>query len=202
MAVLTCDICGGKLVMGTGGVAVCDSCGMEHSKDRMQEKVQEIKGTVTVSNIADVESLMKRGHLALEDSEWSKANEYFDKVLDIDPENARGYLGKLCAETERRSEHANLVDRLPLYPKRRMTARQIFSTARTIFGGKMTSTRQHKPTKTYLTRTVPMPRHTGALYYRGMVLNTWKTRPRTSECLLAIVFNANRSFLTRIIRLS
>ena len=42
MAALVCDICGGKLVMGSGGIAVCDSCGMEHSPDRMKEKVQEI----------------------------------------------------------------------------------------------------------------------------------------------------------------
>ena len=41
MAALVCDICGGKLVMGSGGIAVCDSCGMEHSPDRMKEKVQE-----------------------------------------------------------------------------------------------------------------------------------------------------------------
>jgi len=97
MAVLACDVCGGKLVMGTGGVAVCDSCGMEHSKDRMQEKVQEIKGTVQVSNIAGIESLMKRGHLALEDGKWGEASKYFDKVLDIDPECAPAYVGKLCA---------------------------------------------------------------------------------------------------------
>ncbi len=38
MAALVCDICGGKLVMGSGGIAVCDSCGMEHSPDRMKEK--------------------------------------------------------------------------------------------------------------------------------------------------------------------
>ena len=55
MAVLACDICGGKLVMRTGGIAVCDSCGMEHSKDRMQEKVFYIK-----SLQADVEGLLDR----------------------------------------------------------------------------------------------------------------------------------------------
>jgi len=104
MAVLVCDVCGGKLVMGAGGVAVCDSCGMEHSKDRMQEKVQEIKGTVQVSNIASLESLMKRGRLALEDSDWKQADEYFNKVLDIDPEYAPAYVGKLCAELKVRQE--------------------------------------------------------------------------------------------------
>jgi len=101
MAVLACDVCGGKLVMGAGGVAVCDSCGMEHSKDRMQEKVQEIKGTVQVSNIAGIESLMKRGRLALEDSDWEQANDYFGKVLDIDAEYAPAYVGKLCANISR-----------------------------------------------------------------------------------------------------
>ncbi|MCL1941555.1 MAG: DUF6273 domain-containing protein, partial [Synergistaceae bacterium] len=43
------------------------------------------------------ESLMKRGWLFLEDSEWVQADEYFDKVLDIDPEHAPAYIGKLCA---------------------------------------------------------------------------------------------------------
>jgi len=49
MAALSCDICGGKLVMGAGSIAVCDSCGMEHNKDRMQEKIQEIKGSIEVA---------------------------------------------------------------------------------------------------------------------------------------------------------
>ncbi len=44
MAALTCDICGGKLIMQTGALVKCESCGMEYTKERMQEKVQEIKG--------------------------------------------------------------------------------------------------------------------------------------------------------------
>jgi tetratricopeptide (TPR) repeat protein len=51
-----------------------------------------------------VESLMKRGKLFLEDSDWKQANEYFDKVLDIDPEYAPAYAGKLCAELKVRQE--------------------------------------------------------------------------------------------------
>jgi hypothetical protein len=47
---------------------------------------------------------MKRGKLFLEDSDWKQANEYFDKVLDIDPEYAPAYVGKLCAELEVRQE--------------------------------------------------------------------------------------------------
>ena len=51
-----------------------------------------------------VESLMKRGHLFLEDSDWKQANDYFDRVLDIDPEYAPAYIGKLCAELKVRNE--------------------------------------------------------------------------------------------------
>lgn len=33
----------------------------------------------------------------LEDGDWKSANEYCEKVLDIDPENASAYLGKLMS---------------------------------------------------------------------------------------------------------
>lgn len=42
-------------------------------------------------------SLLKRGNMFLADCEWEKASEYFDRVLDIDPECAEAYSGKLCA---------------------------------------------------------------------------------------------------------
>jgi len=42
MATLTCDICGGKLVIGAGGAGMCGGCGTEHNKDRMREKILEI----------------------------------------------------------------------------------------------------------------------------------------------------------------
>lgn len=49
MPKLQCDICGGSIVMQPGGqLAVCDSCGMQYSTGRIREKVQEIRGTVSV----------------------------------------------------------------------------------------------------------------------------------------------------------
>ena len=47
---------------------------------------------------ANVDSLLKRVFMFLEDGDWSSANEYCEKVLDIDPECARAYLGKLMVE--------------------------------------------------------------------------------------------------------
>lgn len=46
---LCCDICGGILTMQPGGkTVICDSCGMQYGVERLREKVQEIKGTVSV----------------------------------------------------------------------------------------------------------------------------------------------------------
>lgn len=47
------------------------------------------------------EAQVKRGNMALEDREWDKADSFFEKALNLDPENAEAYLGKLMA-----SKHA------------------------------------------------------------------------------------------------
>jgi hypothetical protein len=51
-----------------------------------------------------IESLHKRMLLFLEGSDWKQADEYADRILDIDPEYAPAYVGKLCAELEIQSE--------------------------------------------------------------------------------------------------
>ena len=116
MAALQCEICGGKLIGKPGGVFECDSCGMEYSTEWAKAKIQEIRGTVQVEGTVEVtgtvkveggankESLLKRGYLLLEDSDWKGADECFDQVLNMDPECAEAYVGKLCVERRCRSE--------------------------------------------------------------------------------------------------
>lgn len=67
------------------------------------QKQSESSGGIAVKTIdinanATVESLLKRAYLFLEDAEWQTADAYFEKILDVDPENAQAYLGKLLAE--------------------------------------------------------------------------------------------------------
>jgi len=51
MAAIVCDICDGSLSMDTSGdYALCDSCGMKHTKDRLKIKAQGIAGAVNVNN--------------------------------------------------------------------------------------------------------------------------------------------------------
>lgn len=64
----------------------------------VQERVV-IQGRASGSSGSpDAASLLKRAFMFLEDADWKSANEYCEKVLDIDPENARAYVGKLMAE--------------------------------------------------------------------------------------------------------
>ena len=67
-----------------------------------EPKVNVVQETV-ISNAntnvnANVEPLLKRAFMFLEDQEWASADEYCEKVLDIDPENAEAYLGKLMID--------------------------------------------------------------------------------------------------------
>ena len=58
-----------------------------------------------VSNPAatTVQSLLKRAFMFLEDGEWGSANEYAEKVLDIDPEDGEAYLAKAMSDLKKRS---------------------------------------------------------------------------------------------------
>ncbi len=55
----------------------------------------------------NMQALLKRGYIALEDEEWKGAQELFDRVLDLDAENAQAYLGMALAE-----KHKSTLDQL------------------------------------------------------------------------------------------
>ena len=65
------------------------------------EPKASVKETVVVNNGgSSVAPLLKRAFMFLEDGNWKDADEYCEKVLDQEPENALAYLGKLMAEHE------------------------------------------------------------------------------------------------------
>ena len=66
-----------------------------------------VKETVVVQeSAANTAPLLKRAFIFLEDGDWNNADEYCEKVLDIDPECAQAYLGKLMAELHVRRQEA------------------------------------------------------------------------------------------------
>ena len=70
-----------------------------------------VKETVVIEqNNTNLALLLKRAFIFLEDGEFENANEYAEKVLDGDPENAEAYLVKLLVEyrLKSREQLANL----------------------------------------------------------------------------------------------
>ncbi len=64
------------------------------------EPKEAVKETVVVqqsSGGANITAQLKRGMLALEDKDWSAADGFFDKALDMDAECAEAYFGKALA---------------------------------------------------------------------------------------------------------
>ena len=77
--------------------------GIEKLLPRQKEVTKEIvKEQVVVQQggNSNVIALLKRGNMALEDSEWDKAEQFFEEVLNQDAECAEAYLGKAMAAAE------------------------------------------------------------------------------------------------------
>ena len=117
-AKLQCEICGGKLIGRPGGIFECDSCGMEYDTAWAKQKIQEITGTVKVEGKVEVtgtvkldssaneETFLQRGYLALEDSNWEKAKDFFNQALNYNAKNAEAYLGLAMADEKCKDKNA------------------------------------------------------------------------------------------------
>lgn len=79
-------------------------------------KSTDVKENVIAGDNSNISPLLKRAFMFLEDGEWNSANEYCERVLDIDPENAYAYLGKLLAELRVRKQE-NLKDQAEPFDK-------------------------------------------------------------------------------------
>ncbi len=103
MSALVCDICGGNLVMDASGeFAVCESCGMKHSKDRVKAKVREIQGTVkidgaveTVKGEAEKKRLLNIIRMQVNVGNLEKALRICQKVNTEYPEEVEAYFNTL-----------------------------------------------------------------------------------------------------------
>lgn len=104
MAVIKCKMCGGDLNVTEGSTVVeCEYCGCKQTIPNLNSERKLTSALPATPAAPGVESLLKRAWMFLEDREWKNADAYFDKVLDIDPECARAYAGKVCAEREKPS---------------------------------------------------------------------------------------------------
>lgn len=62
------------------------------------------KAVVVTQTSANLENLLRRGYLSLENQKWEDANKFFEQVLDENVEESRAYIGKLLAELQLTNE--------------------------------------------------------------------------------------------------
>ncbi len=87
------------IVRGIKKLFAASTLSASSAKEKVVEKVTE-KVVVNNSTNPNVDALLKRISIFLEDEDWKRADEYCEKVLDIDPENAEAYLYKYCVKRE------------------------------------------------------------------------------------------------------
>ena len=68
------------------------------SRNVTQSATENAMSTPPEPNAAQADSLIRHAFISLEGGEWSKADGIFEQALNFAPENAKAYVGKLCAE--------------------------------------------------------------------------------------------------------
>lgn len=106
MKKLQCEICGGQLMM-KDGIAECQSCGMQFSKEEVKKMVVElsgpikIDGEVKVSGVDDADTFYQRAQGFERMGEHFQAGEVYEEMLQKYPLDGRARLGCCIAEWKR-----------------------------------------------------------------------------------------------------
>lgn len=92
MKAIRCELCGATDIVKDGDFFVCQSCGMkytpESAKKMMVEGTVQVEGTVKVDNTQQVENFLSLARKAHDSDNEKEAEEYANKVLEIDPSNS------------------------------------------------------------------------------------------------------------------
>lgn len=91
MKQLVCEMCGSTDLIKDDGVFVCQSCGckysVEEAKRMMVEGVVEVQGTVKVDNTQLIGNYLSMAQNAADSNNQSEAEDYANKVLELEPTN-------------------------------------------------------------------------------------------------------------------
>lgn len=63
-----------------------------------ETKIPEVVTKSESQGNSNMAALIRRAFIFLEDGDWDKADDYCEQVLNMEPENAQAYLGKLMAD--------------------------------------------------------------------------------------------------------
>lgn len=110
MANFKCNNCGKEFIgADDSSVVFCVHCG-ERQEIGAENDTVSLFGFSSANTddyiysssaaVTNTDTLLKRAAVYLEAKNWQKADEYFTRVTELDPENIYGYLGKLMAQVK------------------------------------------------------------------------------------------------------
>jgi len=67
-------------------------------QDSPQNRTSEVNPTASTQT--STTPLLERAYIFIEDEEFERADEYFERVLDLEPKNARAYMGKFLVQVK------------------------------------------------------------------------------------------------------
>lgn len=88
MKQIKCEICGSTEIKKTDdSTFICQSCGVQYTKDEVQKLLVEINGKVKIDHSEEIKNTIKRAEQFEESGDHIKAKEYYNKALDLDANN-------------------------------------------------------------------------------------------------------------------
>ena len=88
MKQLTCEICGSTEIKKIDdSTFVCQSCGVQYTKDEVKKLLVEITGKVEIDHTDEIKNTIKRAKQFETEGDHIKAKEYYNKALDMDADN-------------------------------------------------------------------------------------------------------------------
>ena len=107
---LKCEMCDSTNLIKQDGMFVCQDCGAKYTVDEAKKMMAEASAGVPAEVPApannDAPTSLIRARQSLAHGEMTAAKEYFDRVLDDDPENAEAWWGKFLADFDVTDENA------------------------------------------------------------------------------------------------
>ena len=85
---LVCELCGSNDIVKETELFVCQHCGTKYSLEAARRMMFGDAVQVTVDNSAQIGNLLTRAWSFAAEQNWPRTLEYFDRVLDLDPQNA------------------------------------------------------------------------------------------------------------------
>lgn len=99
MKQMVCEMCGGTDLIKLNGVFVCQICGTKYSSEEAKKMIIEgnvdVSGsTVKVDDTGKIENYLMMAQNAYDSSNQKEAENYCNKIIEIDPDNYKAWLLK------------------------------------------------------------------------------------------------------------